>query len=120
MVATPEVVDENKAGSGGEWTKKRLHNTQAFRSAAILAALAAAGLSSKSPIATAGSAAGAVLHELSFSTWFGTVAYTTFVAGITMFKNLPRQTFGKLQSKLFPKYFFLCSVTLILQVRCRL
>ncbi len=28
-------------------------------------------------------------------------------AGITMFKNLPRQTFGKLQSKLFPLYFIL-------------
>jgi ABC-type spermidine/putrescine transport system permease subunit II len=62
-------------------------------------------------------ASGAVLHTLSFATWFGSVAYTTFVLGITMFKNLPRQTFGKLQAKLFPKYFFLGSVCLVLQVR---
>ena len=33
-----------------------------------------------------------------------------------MFKNLPRQTFGKLQSKLFPKYFSLCSLTIMLQI----
>ena len=44
------------------------------------------------------------------------MAYTTFVLGITMFKNLPRQTFGKLQAKLFPKYFLLSTITIMLQV----
>jgi Domain of unknown function (DUF4149) len=54
---------------------------------------------------------------LSFSTWFGTMVYTTFVLGITMFKNLPRKTFGNLQAKLFPKYFALSSIAIVLQVR---
>jgi hypothetical protein len=26
----------------------------------------------------------------------------TLIAGLTMFKNMPRQTFGRVQSKLFP------------------
>lgn len=33
-----------------------------------------------------------------------------------MFKNLPRRVFGKLQSKLFPLYFQLCSVMIGLQL----
>lgn len=97
------------------WTKPRLHNNPLVRSAIVLSALALAGLSSpfsKLPSATLGT-----VHLLSFATWFGTVFYTTFIAGLTMFKALPRQTFGKLQSKLFPKYFGLCSVTIVLQVR---
>jgi hypothetical protein len=97
-----------------EWTKQRLHNTAAFRSAAILGALALAF--TKSPVKLLSGQASASVHILSFGTWFGMVAYTTFIAGITMFKNLPRKTFGKLQAKLFPKYFFLSSVTLILQL----
>ena len=60
--------------------------------------------------------AAATLHLLSFGTWFGTVMHTTFVAGITMFKNLPRRTFGKLQSKLFPLYFQLCTGMIGIQV----
>ena len=102
-----------------EWTKPRLHNTAAFRSVAILGAITAAGVSTTS-MAVLSAQATAALHLLSFSTWFGTLAYTTFVLGITMFKNLPRQTFGKLQAKLFPKYFMLSSVAIILQVSvCR-
>lgn len=61
--------------------------------------------------------AGAAINLFSFGTSFGTMFYTTFIFGITAFKNLPRQTFGKLQSKLFPKYFSLCSATMLLQVR---
>lgn len=98
------------------WTPKRLHNSPLFRSAAILAALSLAGLSSNTPLAKMSNEAGATVHLLSFGTWFGTVAYTTFVAGITMYKNLERKTFGKLQSKLFPKYFSLCSLTILLQM----
>lgn len=107
---TPEVVEEK------EWTKKRLHNTPAFRSAAILGALVAAGASASSPLMLLSNKSLAILHVLSFGTWFGTVAYTTFVAGITMFKNLPRQTFGRLQAKLFPKYFALCSASIVVQL----
>jgi len=47
------------------------------------------------------------VHMLAFGSWFGTLVWTSFVLGIVAFKNLPRQTFGKLQSKLFPKYFAL-------------
>jgi hypothetical protein len=97
-----------------EWTKKRLHNTAAFRSLAILGAVAVAGTKSSAQFLPA--QATASIHVLSFATWFGTVAYTTFVLGITMFKNLPRQTFGKLQAKLFPTYFALSSVALVLQL----
>ena len=33
-----------------------------------------------------------------------------------MFKNLPRQAFGKIQAKLFPKYFLVSVLTLALQI----
>ncbi len=33
-----------------------------------------------------------------------------------MFKNMGRQAFGKLQAKLFPKYFLLSVLTLALQL----
>lgn len=46
-----------------------------------------------------------LLHLLSFASWFGCSMWVSFVAGIVMFKTLPRHTFGKLQSKLFPAYF---------------
>lgn len=49
------------------------------------------------------------VHLLAFGTYLGTNIWTTFIAGLTMFKNLPRHTFGKLQSKLFPPYFALLS-----------
>lgn len=99
-----------------EWTKKRLHNTAAFRAVALLGVLAAAGVSNNAPLSLLPAKAVASIHLLTFGTWFGTVAYTTFVAGITMFKNLPRQTFGRLQAKLFPKYFALCSAAIVLQL----
>lgn len=99
------------------WTKPRVHNTAAFRSLAILGALAAAGYSSHSPLARLSAQATAALHLFSYATWFGTMAYTTFVLGLTMFRNLPRKTFGKLQAKIFPKYFALSSITIVLQVR---
>ena len=44
----------------------------------------------------------AFVHLLAYSTWLGALVWTTFIAGIVTFKNLPRQTFGRLQSKLFP------------------
>ena len=45
------------------------------------------------------------IHLLSIATVVGVGNWTTFVFGIVAFKNLPRQTFGQLQAKLFPKYF---------------
>jgi putative copper export protein len=102
--------------SNEAWTKPRLHNTGAFRSVAILGAIAAAGLSSNSPFHLLSAQSMAALHLFSYATWFGTMVYTTFILGITMFKNLPRKTFGNLQAKLFPMYFALSSIAIILQV----
>ena len=100
-----------------KWIQPQWHNKNWVRSLVLLSSLWIAG---KTTITSTGggrvSRTGAVLHLFSFGTWFGTVFYTTFIAGITMFQNLPRQTFGKLQSKLFPKYFFLSSITIILQL----
>ena len=45
------------------------------------------------------------LHLCVWASWFGTIFYTTFVAGIAMFKQLPRQTFRDVQEVLFPAYF---------------
>lgn len=42
--------------------------------------------------------------------------YTTFVAGIVMFKSLPRQTFRDVQEVLFPAFFKLGSLTIALQM----
>ena len=44
-------------------------------------------------------------HLFSVSACFGCSCWVTFVAGIVSWKALPRHTFGKLQSKLFPAYF---------------
>lgn len=105
--------DTVESKSATEWTKSRLHNSSPFRGLAILAAMVGAGAASKTFLPKA---AAATLHLLSFGTWFGSMSYTTFIAGLTMFQNLPRKTFGKLQSKLFPKYFALCSASLVLQL----
>lgn len=37
------------------------------------------------------------VHILAYAAWMGSTFWTTFVAGITMMRNLPRQTFGKIQ-----------------------
>lgn len=44
-------------------------------------------------------------HLILYSTLFGSHLWHGFVGGIVTFKTLPRQTFGLLQSKLFPIYF---------------
>jgi hypothetical protein len=122
-----EVASDDKP-----FIRPALHNSNIFRSVAILYALLFAIYQSSAAAPSASSAnallnwggylvlppsAAATVHLLSFSIWFGTVIYTTFVAGIAMFKNLPRRVFGTLQSKLFPLYFRLCSVMIGVQVR---
>jgi hypothetical protein len=110
------AIMTDSAASNEAWTKPRLHNTGAFRSMAILGALAVAGLSSNSPFHLLSAQSMAALHMFSYATWFGTMVYTTFILGLTMFRNLPRKTFGNLQAKLFPIYFALSSIAIILQV----
>jgi len=46
-----------------------------------------------------------VLHLFSFASEFGCSMWTSFVGGLIMFHNLPRHVFGRLQAKLFPRYF---------------
>ncbi len=36
--------------------------------------------------------------------------------GITMFKNMPRQMFGRVQAKLFPQYFATATAAVVLQL----
>ena len=47
------------------------------------------------------------LNVTSCSTAFGTQVWVGSIAGLTMFRTLKRRTFGKVQSKLFPKYAIL-------------
>lgn len=92
------------------WIEPALHNQNIVRGAAIVAAVAAAAKATAflpSTVAT-------YVHLMAFAMWVGTNAYTTFVAGITLFKNLPRQTFGRVQSKLFPVYFAINSACIVL------
>jgi len=58
-------------------------------------------------------------HLLGVSLYLGVNFYTTFVLGITLFKNLPVQMFGRLQSKLFPMYFQLLSGCLVVLLSSR-
>jgi len=99
-VATIEEKEE-------QFIKPAVWNTPWFRATTLMLGGAAAG--GVLPFASA-------LHLFAYGTWLGTNVWTTFVAGLTMFKNLPRQEFGKLQAVLFPKYFQLgtaCSAAVI-------
>lgn len=56
------------------------------------------------------------IHLMAFAVFFGTNFWNSFFVGITMFKNMPRQMFGRVQSKLFPLYFGLttsCNIVLL-------
>lgn len=122
--------EDGEADDDKPFIRPALHNSPFFRSLAILYALLFAIYQGSAAGTTTGALqkignrlvlppnAAATVHLLSFATWFGTVVYTTFISGITMFKNLPRRVFGKIQSKLFPLYFQLCSVMIGVQVRC--
>eukprot|EP01119_Soliformovum_irregulare_P000521 TRINITY_DN10362_c0_g1_i1.p2 TRINITY_DN10362_c0_g1~~TRINITY_DN10362_c0_g1_i1.p2 ORF type:complete len:199 (-),score=29.70 TRINITY_DN10362_c0_g1_i1:43-639(-) len=44
-------------------------------------------------------------HIIAYASLFGMLQWVTWIGGIVQFKNLPRQQFGNLQSKLFPWYF---------------
>jgi len=89
------------------WVEPAKHNKTSFRLLAIAGVVAIAASSSN----MISSRWAAFVHLLSYAVWFGSNFWTTFVAGITMYKNLPRQTFGNLQSKLFPKYFQVATAT---------
>ncbi|KAM5238720.1 transmembrane protein 205 [Ctenodactylus gundi] len=46
-----------------------------------------------------------VVHLLVLSGAWGMQLWVTFASGFLLFRNLPRHTFGLVQSKLFPLYF---------------
>merc|ERR1719187_3003304 len=50
----------------------------------------------------------ALLHLTSLTTGLGTQLYVSLVSGPTMFLNLPRNTFGDIQARLFPKMGAVC------------
>lgn len=56
----------------------------------------------------------AAVHLLAYATWLGSTTWVTFIGGITMFKSMPRQMFGKVQAKLFPQYFALHAACVVL------
>lgn len=52
-----------------------------------------------------------LVHLSALSFQFGMHMWVSSVGGSTMFFNMPRHMFGRVQSKLFPKYFLISSVT---------
>jgi len=59
---------------------------------------------------------GLVSHLFSYASWFGCSMWISFVGGLVMFNNLPRHVFGRLQSKLFPRYFQFSLLTMCLSL----
>jgi len=110
LSAPPAAAAGAGAVQGDMLTPSVFNKTSVRLGALALAALLSAGSS------LGGGAAGTVAaHTLAWGVQFGTTIYTTFFAGILMFKNLPRQTFGKLQAHLFPAYFCIIAACLLIQ-----
>ncbi len=56
------------------------------------------------------------IHLFTFSFWYGTLLYFTFIQAPVLFKTLPRQLFGEIQSHLFPAYYlisYVCGTLLV-------
>lgn len=47
------------------------------------------------------------LHLFTFVFWYGTLLYFTFIQAPVLFKTLPREVFGLVQSKLFPPFYWI-------------
>ncbi|EIE18790.1 hypothetical protein COCSUDRAFT_60092 [Coccomyxa subellipsoidea C-169] len=110
-------LNENGANPSGEELSGPMLEPSAFnknwvRLAWVSAALVVAARSTEFlPVNVA-----VFIHLMAWGLWLGSNIWTTFIAGITMFKNLPRQTFGKLQAKLFPQYFAVAIAAGVLQI----
>lgn len=55
-------------------------------------------------------------HIAAFGLWFGASVWVSFIGSLTMFKNMKRQDFGRIQAKLFPKYFAWSSAAIIILI----
>jgi hypothetical protein len=56
------------------------------------------------------------IHFFTFIFWYGTLLYFTFIQAPVLFRNLPRELFGQVQSILFPAYYwisYVCGVLLV-------
>lgn len=56
------------------------------------------------------------VHFFIFIFWYGTLLYFTFIQAPVLFKTLPRQLFGEVQSHLFPAYYlisYICGSVLV-------
>ncbi len=56
------------------------------------------------------------IHLFTFVFWYGTLLYFTFIQAPVLFKTLPRDVFGLVQSKLFPPFYiisYICGTVLI-------
>jgi len=53
------------------------------------------------------------LHFFSFAGWFGSTVWVILLSPRLLFQTVSRQTFGKIQSKLFPQYFGFSAATLL-------
>jgi len=82
------------------WIEPAFHNKLSVR---ILAVLAGISIAMKNSGMALPKSAATYIHLLMFGANFGSVMYTTFVLGLVMIKHLPRQTFGRLQSKVSGK-----------------
>lgn len=85
-------------------------NTPVVRALTVCAAVAAAS----GGTTLLSSQGAAFVHVLAYGTLLGTLVFNTFIVGLTMFGNMPRQMFGRVQSKMFPKYFSLTTASCLL------
>lgn len=85
-------------------------NNQVVRVLTVAAAVAA--ISGGSTVLSNQGAA--FVHVLAYGSLLGTLIFNTFIVGLTMFANMPRQMFGRVQAKMFPKYFSLTTAALLI------
>lgn len=105
VTTTPDQSGAKVKGGNGDVSGPMLSPSPAnkpwVRAAAVTAAVAAAtGGTTLLPATGA-----AFVHLTTYAIFLGTNVWNSFFVGITMFKNMPRQMFGRVQSKLFPLYF---------------
>ncbi len=56
------------------------------------------------------------VHFFTFTFWYGTLLYFTFIQAPVLFKTLSRPLFGEVQSHLFPAYYlisYICGTLLV-------
>jgi uncharacterized membrane protein len=56
------------------------------------------------------------LHLLSLATWLGSVIFFSFVAAPSIFKNFERKMAGDIVGAIFPKYFFVNEICIIVAI----